>query len=108
MEARIATECPGAVEPPAPTRGPTLVDLDEFSSLCSSGHTPQILTGVFLRILQNHFTNADYIEDDALKDNVIQLKPADTTEGIPETGIRKTTVPIGEYEKFGRGYWRIC
>jgi len=87
VEARIATECPGGGAPPAPARGPTLVDLDEFSTLCSTGHTPQILTGVFLRILQNHFSNPDYIEDDALKDNVVRLKPDDTTEGIPETGI---------------------
>lgn len=85
-EARIAGDCPAGAEP-VPVQGPTLVDLDQFSSLCSTGHTPQILTGIFLRVLQNHFANPDYIEQLALRDNVLQLKPEDTLEGIPETGI---------------------
>lgn len=85
-EARIAGDCP-AGETPAPVVGPTLVDLDQFSSLCSTGHTPMILTGIFIRIIQSHFSNPDYIEQDALRDNVLHLKPEDTLEGIPETGI---------------------
>lgn len=86
-EARIASACP--IEPPDPVvlKGPTLVDLSEFSSLCSTGHTPQILTGALLRILQNHFSSAAYIEDAALRDNIIRVQPDDTTEGLLPTGI---------------------
>jgi len=86
-EARIAAPCP--IEPPDPVvlKGPTLVDLSEFSSLCSTGHTPQILTGALLRILQNHFSSAAYIEDAALRDNIIRVQPDDTTEGLLPIGI---------------------
>jgi hypothetical protein len=86
-EARIADGCPTAPSTDDVRQGPTLVDLDEFSSLCSTGHTPQILTGAILRILQNHFSSASYIEDPALKDNLIKLQPDDTTEGLYPTGI---------------------
>lgn len=85
-EARIS-DCTEPTPAPSPLAGPTLVDLQEFSSLCSTGHTPNILTGAILRILQNHFSTANYIEDAALKDNVMKLQPEDTTEGLIETGI---------------------
>lgn len=84
-EARIS-DCTTPADPVSLT-GPTLVDLQEFSSLCSTGHTPNILTGAILRILQNHFSTPNYIEDPALKDNVVKLQPDDTTEGLAETGI---------------------
>ncbi len=43
---------------------------DEVSALCSSGLPPLILTGLFLRMLQAHFSDADEIEHPSLKDNV--------------------------------------
>jgi hypothetical protein len=64
------------------------VDLDEFSSLCSTGHTPQILTGAFLRILQNHFSTPSNIEKVSLRDNIARLDPEDTTEGVATKGIK--------------------
>jgi hypothetical protein len=61
--------------------------LDEFSSICSTGHTPNILTGALMRILQNHFSTPNYIQNLALKDNISRQQPEDTTEGLIETGI---------------------
>jgi hypothetical protein len=86
-EARIAEDCTSSASPPSPDQGPTLVDLQEYSSLCSTGHTPQILTGAFLRIVENHFSNPDNIEQAALKDNIARLDPEDTTDGLAEKGI---------------------
>ncbi len=43
---------------------------DEVSSLCSSGLPPLILTGIFIRLLQQHFADPDEIEHPSLKDNV--------------------------------------
>lgn len=85
--ARIADGCPTPDPAPEPAQNPTLIDLSEFSSICSTGHTPQILTGAFLKILENHFSNASYIEDAALRDNIVHTQPDDTTEGVIETGI---------------------
>lgn len=85
-EANIS-DCTTPAPAPSPLAGPTLVDLQEFSSLCSTGHTPNILTGAILRILQNHFSTPNYIEDEALKDNIVKLQPEDTSEGLLETGI---------------------
>lgn len=84
---RVADGCPTPSEPPEPTATPTLVDFDEFSSLCSTGHTPNVLTGAFGRVLRDHFSNADLIEATALKDNVWHAQPSDTTEGTVENGI---------------------
>lgn len=86
MADAVIAECPQAPTPPSGD-GPTLVDLQEFSSICSTGHTPNILTGAFLRILQNHFSTADYIEDPALRDNIAKIQPSDTTQGLLDSGI---------------------
>lgn len=85
--AATISDCTTSPDSPTAVVGPTLVDLQEFSSLCSTGHTPQILTGALLRILQNHFSTASNIEDDALKDNIVKLQASDTSEGLAETGI---------------------
>jgi hypothetical protein len=85
-DARI-TECGSSSAPPEPDNGPTLVDLEDYSSLCSTGHTPQILTGAFLRIVEQHYSTASNIEKAALKDNIVRLDPDDTTDGLAEKGI---------------------
>lgn len=79
----------GCVEPQSSSGSPepTLVDLDEWSSLCSTGHTPLIITGCFLRFIQEHFSDPDKIENEALRDNIWRNDPGDTTEGIPPKGI---------------------
>lgn len=86
-DTRVADGCPSPSEPPEPAAKPTLVDFDAFSSLCSTGHAPNVLTGAFGRVLRDHFSNADLIEAEALKNNVWREQPSDTTEGTVETGI---------------------
>jgi len=63
------------------------VDLDEWSSLCSTGLTPNIITGALLRFIQEHFSYPDKIENVHLRDNIWRENPTDTTEGIPPKGI---------------------
>lgn len=86
-DGRVADGCPTPSEPLEPVAGPTLVDFDEFSSLCSTGHAPNVLTGAFGRILRAHFSDSNMIEAVSLKDNVWHAQPQDTTEGSVETGI---------------------
>jgi hypothetical protein len=86
-EGRVAEGCPTPPDPPEPGQQPTLVDLDEYSSLCSTGHTPNIITGAFLRFLQSHFVDPNKIENPMLRDNIFKAEPKDTTEGTYETGI---------------------
>jgi hypothetical protein len=85
-EGRIAEGCAGSSSA-GPTRDPTLVDLDEFSSLCSTGHTPNIVTGALLRFLMEHFADPTKIENAALRDNIYNVDPDDTTEGPSPKGI---------------------
>lgn len=66
--------------------------MDEYSSLCSTGHTPNILTGALLRFIQEHFSSPDKIEYSELRDNVWRNNPSDTTEGIPPKGILITPI----------------
>ena len=86
-EGRVTDGCVEPSSESGPTRAPTLVDLDEWSSLCSTGHTPNIVTGAFLRFLQEHFADPLKIENAALRDNIFTLQPGDTTEGLVATGI---------------------
>ena len=86
-EGRIAEDCLAAPTPGAVDRGPTLVDFEEWSSLCSTGHTPNIITGAILRFLQEHFSRESNIENDVLKQKIFTPQPADTTEGLVPTGI---------------------
>ncbi len=85
-EGRITEGCEGESSS-GPTRDPTLVDLTEFSSLCSTGHTPNIVTGAFLRFFMEHFADPDKIENAALRDNIYAVDPDDTTEGVAEKGV---------------------
>lgn len=85
-EGRIAEGCSEQSES-GPTSTPTLVDLDDFSSLCSTGHTPNIVTGALLRFFAEHFADPQKIENAALRDNVYRIDPADTTEGVAAKGI---------------------
>jgi hypothetical protein len=86
-EGRVAEGCVGDSSSSGVATGPTLVDLDQWSSLCSTGHTPNIITGALLRFLQEHFSQPDKIENLALRDNVWRDNPSDTTEGLPPKGI---------------------
>lgn len=86
-DGRITEGCVEASSASADTTQPTLVDLDEWSSLCSTGHTPNIVTGMLLRFIQEHFSDPDKIENAALRDNIWVNNPGDTTEGIPPKGI---------------------
>ncbi len=86
-DGRVAEGCPTPSEPPEPVAAPTLVDFDEFSSLCSTGHAPNVLTGAFGRLLRDHFSDPNLIEAASLKDNVWHTQPQDTTEGSVGTGI---------------------
>lgn len=88
---RIETDCPQD-ETLDPVTGPTLVDLEEWSSICSTGHTPLILTGAFINILKEHFANPDNIGSAALRDNVFKEDPEDTTVGVADKGILIDTV----------------
>jgi len=63
------------------------VDLDEWSSLCSTGLTPNIITGSLLRFIREHFSDPAKVENPHLRDNIWRENPADTTEGIPPKGI---------------------
>lgn len=88
-------ETEGCVEAPSSSSAdpqPTLVDLDEYSSLCSTGHTPNIITGALLRFIQEHFSDPSKIEHLPLKDNIWVNNPSDTTEGIPPKGILITPI----------------
>lgn len=80
-------DCPTSPETTEPVVSPTLVDFDEFSSLCSTGHVPNVLTGAFGRILRDHFADPDRIEAESLKDNIWHPEPLDTTAGTAATGI---------------------
>lgn len=83
----VSEGCVGASSSSAETSAPTLVDLAEWSSLCSTGHTPNIVTGALLRFIQEHFSDPGKIENPALRDNIWRNNPSDTTEGIPSKGI---------------------
>jgi len=87
VDGRVADGCPTPSEPPEPVASPTLVDFDEFSSLCHTGHAPNVLTGAFGRILRVHFSDPDTIEATSLKTAIWHEQPQDTTEGSVETGI---------------------
>lgn len=41
---------------------PTMIGLDPESSLCTTGHPANVLTGIFVRILREHFSMADNLE----------------------------------------------
>lgn len=86
-EGRITEGCVEAPSSSSASPQPTLIDLDEWSSLCSTGHTPNVITGVLLRFIQEHFSDPDKIEHSALRDNIWRNNPSDTTEGIPPKGI---------------------
>lgn len=86
-EGRITEGCVEAPSSSSADVQPTLVDMDEWSSLCSTGHTPNILTGALLRFLQQHFSDPAQIEHSPLRDNIWVDNPDDTTEGIPPKGI---------------------
>ena len=86
-EGRITEGCVEAPSSSSADTQPTLVDMDEWSSLCSTGHTPNILTGALLRFIQQHFSDPAQIEHPALRDNIWVDNPDDTTEGIPPKGI---------------------
>lgn len=86
-EGRVAEGCVGESSSSSVEPEPTLVDLDEWSSLCSTGFTPNIITGLLLRFLQDQFSAPDKIENPVLRNNIWHGKPDDTTEGIPGTGI---------------------
>jgi hypothetical protein len=86
-EGRVADGCPGESSSSAVVSSRTLIGFDEASSLCSTGHTPNIITGMFLRILEAHFEEADKIENPELRDNIFKAQPNDTTEGLVYTGI---------------------
>ena len=88
-------ETEGCVEAPSSSSAdaqPTLVDMDEWSSLCSTGYTPNILTGALLRFIQQHFSDPAKIENPVLRDNIWVDNPDDTTEGIPPKGILITPI----------------
>lgn len=85
-EGRVQEECIGASSAVS-TRTPTLVDLDEYSSLCSTGHTPNIITGAFLRFLMEHFATPNKIENVPLRNNIYRVDPDDTTEGVAPKGV---------------------
>lgn len=86
-EGRVADGCPTPPDPPDPDQRPTLIDLDEYSSLCSTGHTPLIITGAYLRFMQEHFSDPNKVENPELRDNIFVAEPDDTTEGTYPTGI---------------------
>lgn len=86
-DGRITEGCVESPSSSAVADEPTLVDLQEYSSLCSTGHTPLIITGAILRFLQEHFSRPEKIENKALRDNIWVENPDDTTEGIPPKGI---------------------
>jgi len=86
-EGRVAEGCVEPSSESGTVQIPTLVDLDEWSSLCSTGHTPNIVTGAILRFLQEHFADPDKIENTALRDNIFVPQPEDTTEGLVANGI---------------------
>lgn len=48
-------------DPPSTSDKTTLVDMDPVSCLCSSQHPTNIMTGVILRLLREHFSRADNI-----------------------------------------------
>ena len=86
-EGRVTEGCVGSSSSSGVISQPTLVDLDEWSSLCSTGLTPNIVTGALLRFIQEHFSNPNKIENPFLRDNIWRDNPGDTTEGIPSKGI---------------------
>lgn len=100
-DGRITEGCSESPSP-EPTRNPTLVDLAEYSSLCSTGHTPNIVTGAYLRFLMEHFADPDKIENEALRDNIYRVDPEDTTEGVAEKGILIDPIYKWNPRDFGR------
>ena len=46
-------------QPPCPNDKTTLVGMDTASALCSTFLAPNVLTGVFLRLLQEHFSKPE-------------------------------------------------
>ena len=86
-QGRVSEDCPASPDAGDPDRSPTLVDFDEWSSLCSTGHTPNIVTGALLRFLQEHFSDPNKIENKTLRDNIFKDQLPDTTEGLVDKGI---------------------
>ena len=52
-----------------PTEGDFVVrhGLDSISTLCTAGLTPRVISGLLIRLLQNHFSSADLIMDPKLQ-----------------------------------------
>jgi hypothetical protein len=58
--------------------------LDGISSLAVTGLQPQIITGIFLQVLREHFISADRIENEYLKGCVWVAKDDDPVTPDPE------------------------
>ena len=54
--------CPPPTPLPPTVPGPTMVGLDPISSLCTTGHPANILTGILVRLLREHFANPANLE----------------------------------------------
>lgn len=81
--------------PTPPAANPTFIGLDPQSSLCTTGHPANVLTGILLNLLREHFANADNLEYNGQNEfttaegtkplNQLQSKlwtPNNTTTGI--------------------------
>ena len=53
---------------PGQTAPTTMIGLDQVSSICTTRHPANIMTGVILRLLQEHFANADNLEYNGLNE----------------------------------------
>jgi hypothetical protein len=74
----------------------TTVNLDSVSSLCSSRHPSNVLTGIWTRLLQEHFSNADNLEFGGQNETTTQLKNLVWVDGGKNDIIQ--IKPVWEYD----------
>lgn len=82
-------------QPPPPRNDRiTFIGMDGISSLCSSGLTPNILTGALVAILRDHFSNPDNLEFGGKNEFRVvdgQEVPLEELQGYVWTPDRRTT-----------------
>lgn len=73
-------------------RPPTQIGADKYSSLCTTGHRANLLTGVLLRLLQDHFSAARNLEFNGVNETGSDLKGYTWSADVKETRILVDTV----------------
>ncbi len=80
---------------------PTRIGMDPVSSLCSSQHPPNVLTGIWTRLFREHFSNSDNLQyngiDEATAEGMPVRQLQDYTWNPDNTKTKIQIQPVWEY-----------